>query len=254
MVYKCLRGSFMNKPLIIAHRGASFYAPENTLVAYKEAVDMGAGAIEIDVHKSSDDHLVVCHDEKVDRTTNGKGYIKDLNLGDIKRLDAGSWFNKKYSGAKVPLLEEVLQFVVEQNILLNIELKNGPIFYEDIEEALVKMIKEYNLEKKVLISSFNHYSLLKIKMLAPEIKTGILYIGGLVSPWEYAKKVYADAIHPLFYTINKKIVTESIENEILVNPFTVNGEKELMLMTEFGVSSIITDRPNIAKNILDSVK
>ncbi|HLR35897.1 MAG TPA: glycerophosphodiester phosphodiesterase [Tissierellales bacterium] len=243
----------MNKPLIIAHRGASFYAPENTLISYKKAVEMEADAIEIDVHRSKDGHLVVCHDEKVDRTTNGIGYIRDLNLEEIKKLDAGSWFDEKYTNMKIPLLEEVLQFVKEQSILLNIELKNGPIFYDNIEEDLIRIIKIYKLEEKVLISSFNHYSLLKMKMLAPDIKTGILYIGGMVSPWEYAKKLHADAIHPLFYTINEEIVTESIENGISVNPFTVNGEKELMLVYKFGVSGIITDRPDVAKNIINSV-
>src|SRR5699024_7380827 len=154
---------------------------------------------------------------------------------------------------KITLLEEVLQIVKEQSILLNIELKNGPIFYDNIEEDLIRIIKIYKLEEKVLISSFNHYSLLKMKMLAPDIKTGILYIGGMVSPWEYAKKLHADAIHPLFYTINEEIVTESIENGISVNPFTVNGEKELMLVYKFGVSGIITDRPDVAKNIINSV-
>src|SRR5699024_1422223 len=104
----------MNKPLIIAHRGASFYAPENTLISYKKAVEMEADAIEIDVHRSKDGHLVVCHDEKVDRTTNGIGYIRDLNLEEIKKLDAGSWFDEKYTNMKIPLLEEVLQFVKEQ--------------------------------------------------------------------------------------------------------------------------------------------
>ncbi len=243
----------MNRPLIIAHRGASFYAPENTLISYEKAVEMEADAIEIDVHRSKDGHLIVCHDEKVDRTTNGTGHIRDLNLEEIKKLDAGSWFDEKYTNVKIPLLEEVLQFVKEQNILLNIELKNGPTFYENIEEDLIRIIKIYNLEEKVLISSFNHYSLLKMKMLAPSIKTGILYIGGMVSPWEYAKKLHADTIHPLFYTINEEIVTESIENGISVNPFTVNGEKELMLVYKFGVSGIITDRPDVAKNIINSV-
>lgn len=243
----------MNKPLVIAHRGASFYAPENTIVAYEKAVKMEADAIEIDVHKSKDGELIVCHDEKVDRTTNGKGYIKDLTVKEIKKLDAGNWFDEKYSTAKIPLLEEVLQFVKKENILLNIELKNGPIFYENIEEDLVNIIKEYQLEEKVLISSFNHYSLLKIKMLAPEIKTGILYIGGLVAPWEYAKKVKANAIHPLFFTINKDIVRASINNGILVNPFTVNDKEELTLMAKIDVSGIITDRPDIAKEIINSI-
>lgn len=109
----------MKKTIIYGHRGASKYAPENTFASYSKAVEMGADGIEIDVHKSKDGYLVVCHDEKVDRTTNGKGFIKDLTLKEINSLDAGSWFSKEYQGQHIPILEEVLEFVKKKNILLN---------------------------------------------------------------------------------------------------------------------------------------
>ncbi|MBW4829126.1 MAG: glycerophosphodiester phosphodiesterase [Clostridiaceae bacterium] len=240
----------MGRPLILAHRGASHYAPENTFASYEMAVDMNADGIEIDVHKSKDGHLIVCHDEKVDRTTNGTGYIKDLTLEEIKSLDAGSWFDKKFSKEKIPVLEEVFELVKNKNIFLNIELKNGPIFYSNIEEDVVELIKDYRLENQVLISSFNHYSLLKIKKLEPRIKTGILYIAGMVSPWKYAKSVGADAIHPLFITINSEVVKECLFNKVMVNPFTVNNKKEIMLMNELNVTGIITDCPDIGMRVV----
>ena len=240
----------MKSIVIYGHRGAARYYPENTMISYKKAIEMGADGIEIDVHKSKDGHLIVCHDEKVDRTTNGSGYIKDLSLHELKNLDAGSWFNDKFKGEQIPVLEEVLQFVKEKNVLLNIEIKSGPIFYHDIEEYIVNAIKDYNLEDKTIISSFNHYSLLKIKDIDKGLKTGILYIAGLASPWEYAKSVKADAIHPLFMTIDRDVVLGCLENGIQVNPFTVNEEWGLQLMKSFGVTSVITDCPDLANNIL----
>lgn len=240
----------MSRPLIYAHRGASYHSPENTLASYEMAIDMGADGIEIDVHRSKDGYIVVCHDEKVDRTTNGIGYIKDLSLKEIKSLDAGSWFDKSFSKEKISTLDEVLELVKRENILLNIELKNGPIFYPNIEQEVVELIRSYGLEDKVLISSFNHYSLLEIKKIEPSIKMGILYIAGMVSPWKYAKSIGADAIHPLFLTINEDIVKECILNNIMINPFTVNNENEIILMKKLHVTSIITDCPDIGVKIV----
>ncbi len=239
----------MGNAITYGHRGASKYAPENTFSSYIKAVEMGADGIEIDVHKSKDGHLIVCHDEKVDRTTNGKGFIKDLSLKEIKALDAGSWFSKDFIGEKVPLLEEVLEFVKKEDILLNIEVKNGPIFYDKIEEDVINVVKAYDLVEQTIISSFNHYSLAYIKNIAKEFKTGILYIAGMLEPWEYAKSVGASAIHPLFLTINKEVVKQCQQNGIKVNPFTVNGEEELKLMKLFNVDGVITDCPDICKKI-----
>lgn len=160
----------MNRPIIYGHRGASQYAPENTLASYNRAIEMGADGIEIDVHKSKDGHLIVCHDERVDRTTNGQGYIKDLILKEIKSLDAGSWFSKEFSGEKIPLLEEVLEFVKDKDILLNIELKNGPIFYDGIEDELIRLVRVFNLVENTIISSFNHYSLSISKILINNLR------------------------------------------------------------------------------------
>ena len=241
----------MVKSLIYAHRGASHYAPENTMASYKKAIVMGADGIEIDVHKSKDGCLIVCHDEKVDRTTNGSGYIKNINMKELKSLDAGSWFNKEFVGETIPLLEEVLDLVKRENLLLNIELKSGPIFYDNIEEEVVNAVKAHGLEKNVIISSFNHYSLLAIKKIEPRIKTGILYIAGMVSPWKYAKSIGADAIHPLFLTINKDVTEECLKNDIMVNPFTVDRESDMILMRNMGVTSIITNCPDIGRKVVD---
>src|SRR3712207_5048900 len=110
---------------IMAHRGAAAYAPENTIAAFTKAIEMKADAIELDIHLSKDDHIVVIHDEKVDRTTNGKGLVMEFTLEELKRLDAGSWFNKEFKNEKIPTLREVLELVAYKNIDLNIEIKAG---------------------------------------------------------------------------------------------------------------------------------
>lgn len=243
----------MDKPLVIAHRGASAYAPENTTASFKKALEMGANGIELDVHISKDDHLIVMHDERVDRTTNGTGFIKDLTLSELKNLDAGSWFDNAYIGEQIPTLEEVLDLIKDKNLFLNIELKSGPILYEGIERRVIDLITKYNMKENVIISSFNHYSLLTVKEIDPSVKTGVLYMAGLVKPWEYAKKLNADAIHPLFYNIVPLVVIGCSNNKIQINPFTVNEEAHILGVAKAGVSGIITNYPDRARRIIDAL-
>ncbi len=245
----------MKKPLIIAHRGASAYAPENTMASFSKAIEMKSDGIELDVHMTKDKTLVVCHDEKVDRTTNGKGFIKDFTLEEIKKLDAGSWFSEEFKEEKIPKLEEVLELLKDKDdIILNIELKNAPILYEGIEEKVIGMISEYNMEDRVIISSFNHYSLLEIKKINSRIKTGALYMAGLVEPWIYAKRIKVDALHPLFYNLMvPELIEGCFENGIMLNPFTVDDEKYIAALVNLKINGIITNYPDRAVKIRDSM-
>lgn len=237
-------------PVIIAHRGASRQAPENTMAAFRRALELGAGGIELDVHLSADGHLVVTHDEQVDRTSNGKGLVRDKTFGELKALDFGSWFSPEFKGERIPGLEEVLQLVAGWDGLLNIEIKNGPIFYPGIEKAVANAIAQYKLTYRTIISSFNHYSLVEIRKLNPEIKTAPLYMAGLYEPWEYARTIGACAIHPLFYNIVPEVMKGCKLNSIMVNPFTVDQPEYIKAMAAAGVDGIITNVPDIALNIV----
>ncbi len=243
----------MSKPIVIAHRGASAYAPENTISSFKKSIEMKSEGVELDIHLSKDGHLIVCHDEKVDRTTNGSGFIKDMTLEELKRLDAGSWFSSEFSNEKIPVLDEVLKLFCNTNMLVNIELKSDIIIYKNIEEKVIKTIKKFNMKNKIIISSFNHYSLVKVKKIDSEIKTGALYVSGIVEPWIYAKRIGADAIHPLFYGITPEIVEGCMENNIPINTYTVNSEKHIYAVAKAGVSGIITNYPDRARKIIDSL-
>ncbi len=231
-------------PKIIGHRGVPHLAPENTMASFKKAIDIGVDGIETDVQLSKDGEIVLCHDEKLDRTINCKGLLKDFTLEELKGLSAGAWFSKEYENEKIPTLRELLEFVHDKDILVNIEIKSGIIMYPNIEKLTIDMIHEYRMEHKVIISSFNHYSLLECKKIDSTIKTGVLYMSGLVEPWDYAKKIGAEALHPFFYNIRPEIMEGIKKNNIMVNPFTVNGEREMKYMIVMGVDGIITDYPD----------
>lgn len=235
---------------IYAHRGASAYYPENTMLAFEKAVELGANGIETDVQMTSDGVLVLIHDEYVNRTTNGKGLVKDFTYEELKRLDAGSWFDEKYMSEKIPTAKELIIFAKENNIILNLELKNGVVIYPGIEEKLIDMIYKYNYEDQVILSSFNHYSIVHCKEISKQIKTGLLYMAGIYHPEVYCKYTGADALHPYFHSINKEIITDAKNGGILVNPFTVNEEGCMKDLIEAGVDGLITNYPDRLKKIL----
>lgn len=239
----------MTQTLILAHRGASGYAPENTIAAFKKAISLGADGIETDVQLSKDNEIVLIHDESVDRTTDGRGYIKDLTLKEIKKLDAGRWFNDKFIGQRVPILEELLSLAKDKDILLNIELKNNVISYKNIEEKVVNLINRYNLKDRVIISSFNHTSLLKIKHIDSDIRTGMLYMSRLSNPIAHAKAINADALHPSYKRLSRRLIDAATQNKLMINTFTVNRKEHIKKLKEVGVTSIITDYPDIHKSI-----
>ena len=237
-------------PIIIAHRGASKQAPENTMAAFTRALELNAGGLELDVHLSSDGHLVVTHDEEVGRTSNGKGLVKDKTFDELKSLDFGSWFSPKFRGEKIPELKEVLQLIAGWDGLLNIEIKNGPVFYPGIEKAVADEIRKYKLTHRTIISSFNHYSLVEIRKIDPEIKTAPLYAAGIYEPWDYARRLGACAIHPQFYGIAPEIVKGCRLNNIRINPYTVDRPEHIKAIAAAGVDGIITNVPDTALKIV----
>ncbi|MTI57044.1 glycerophosphodiester phosphodiesterase [Geosporobacter ferrireducens] len=243
----------MKKPLVIGHRGAAAYAPENTMASFQKALTLGAGGIEIDVQMTKDGRLVICHDETVDRTTDGSGAIQALTLKEIQMLDAGSWFSENFRGEKIPVLEELLDFLRGRDILLNIELKNGIVLYRGLEEKVLEALRIYHMEHYTILSSFNHYSLLRLKELNPRIKTGVLYVAGLVEPWEYARRIGADALHPIYYSVLPEIVTGAQVHQMPIYTYTVNEMKDLERIFSLGVAGIITDYPDLGKIAADKV-
>jgi glycerophosphoryl diester phosphodiesterase len=234
-----------------AHRGASGYYPENTMLAFEKAVELGCTGIETDVQMTSDGVLVLIHDEMVNRTTECVGFVKDYTYNELRKLNAGSWFSSKYSGVKIPSLEELLLFSADKNLILNLEVKSEIINYVGIEEKLIELIYKYNIQERVIISSFNHYSTVKCKEISKNVKTGLLYYENLYKPQEYAKSAFADALHPYFYTLNNEIIKEAKKEGMLINTYTVNDINYMKYFVEHQVDGIITNYPDKLKNIIE---
>lgn len=240
----------MSSIINFAHRGASAVCPENTMAAFRKSLELGATGIETDVQMTKDGGLVLIHDEELSRTTNGSGYVKDKTLGEILEVDAGSWFGAEFTGQHIPTLEDLLDLLQERDTILNIELKNGIVLYPGMEEKVIAAVREFNMSDRVIFSSFNHYSLAYCKSLAPDIRTGILYMEGLYRPWDYAATLGANALHANHYAVLPEFVTEAAKHGIAYHPFTVNDPARMKYLIDAGVSGIITDYPDRLAELL----
>ncbi|WP_029230701.1 glycerophosphodiester phosphodiesterase [Butyrivibrio sp. VCB2006] len=236
----------MNSPLVWAHRGASGYAPENTLPAFKMAADMGANGVELDVQLTKDGEIVVCHDEKIDRTSNGAGFIRDYTLEELRKFDFCNG-NIAFEGTKIPTMEEVFDLLEPTGLTINIELKTGEYFYPGLEEKIVDLTRKKGWLGRVIFSSFNHYSIMKIKELEPEAKTGFLYADGTLNMPGYAAENQVDALHPAFYNLQYPDYMDDCNMfDIDVNVWTVNTDAALLKCREYGVNAVITNYPKKA--------
>lgn len=229
--------------LIYAHRGNSSVYPENTMSAFRSAVDLGVHGIETDVHMTRDGILVITHDEEISRVSDGKGMVKDLSYEELLHHDFGLWKGDAFKGEKIPMLSELLDLLEGTQIILNIEIKMGFLLYPGIEEKLLKMLTERGFLPRVIFSSFNHYSLAKLKELNPEAKVAPLYQSGLYKPYDYALTFGADYIHPYYMAMDKTIVEESHRKNIKVNLWTVNDSSQVAYYKDLGVDGLITDYP-----------
>lgn len=223
----------MNKILKIGHRGAKGYEPENTLVAFEKAIEMGADGIELDMHLSLDGHLIVIHDETIDRTTNGKGTVNQMTLQELKSFT----INYKYT---IPTLEEVLD-LVNQRCFVNIELKN-----HDTAEKVVQLIEHYVSEKKwkkehFIVSSFDWNALQQVRFLNENIRIGVLTETDLDLAISFTRFLKAEALHPDYQLLTNEYTAKIQEKGIQVFPWTVNETDDIQRMKSFQVDGIITD-------------
>lgn len=235
------------KTKIQAHRGASAYCPENTLEAFSLAIAGGADAIELDVHLTKDNEIVVAHDSRLERVSDGNGFINDLTLNELKSLN----FNKLFPDSPVcrmPTLAEVFALIQPSALSINIELKTTERLYPQLPEKLVALARDYSMQERIIYSSFNHYSLQQVQQIDPTVKIGLLYELGMVDPWVYANYVHAYAIHPHYFVIAAlpETVRRCHENGVMVNVWTVDDPRAITQMLQCGVDGIISNKPDIA--------
>jgi len=240
--------------MVISHRGFSGVAPENTMAAFKKAIELGVDMIELDVHLSKDGQVVVIHDDTLNRTTNGKGKVANYTLSELKQLNAGSWFGSQFSGEKIPTLKEVLE-LSRGRVLVNIELKKGDLgqytMIDLVDRSFDEVIK-MGMEDRVVFSSFDPFPLGGIQERSPRIQVNFLYN----KPWTSLQEVIGG--HPFFIlTFRKSVLTQAHiskahQEGIKVNVYTLNTEEEIAQFLQWGVDGIITDYPDRLIRILQT--
>nr|NNM91202.1 glycerophosphodiester phosphodiesterase [Bacilli bacterium] len=238
---------------IIAHRGASAIAPENTMAAFEAAILLGADGIELDVHQTKDGVLVVMHDETVDRTTQGRGRIIDMTYDEIAILDAGYRHSSAYIGEKVPKLSDVLEHLQTTNLLLNIELKTDQIHYEGIEASALTLVKAIGMFEKTIFSSFYHPSLKVLQGMDATVQIAMLCPLHRPVHAKEAKAFGAQAIHPdARLMLNRSYSEEAKREGIHLRPYTVDEPHHIQALYALHVDAVITNKPDIARQAISS--
>ena len=234
----------MNKVKIFAHRGASAYAPENTLEAFRLAMEQGADGIELDVQMTKDGELVVIHDETIDRVSNGNGAVRDYTLEELKQFSVSNHF-EQYPDVKIPTLREVLELVKPGTMEINIELKTGIYWYPQIEQKVLELVKEEGMEERIIYSSFNHYSVQKIRELSPEAETAYLIGDVMLDVADYTRNTGIKGLHPaLFHVKMADFLKKYKESGIALRVWTVNDKDQIRWLIDEGVDAVITNYPD----------
>jgi glycerophosphoryl diester phosphodiesterase len=240
------------RPTIIGHRGASAHAPENTIAAFELAVQQHADAIELDAKLTVDRHVVVIHDQTVDRTTDGTGQVNKLSLKALRELDAGSSFDISFKGEKIPTLVEVFE-TVGHKTCLNIELTNYASNSDDLPERVAALIQKHNLQRNILISSFNPFTLLRAHKLLPEVPFGLLTPSKrgffLANLW-VNKLIPYNTLNPCFDDTNPRLVKRLHQRGKYIFVYTVNEPEAMRSLVAWGVDGFFTDDPVLAKRVI----
>lgn len=241
----------LGRPAVIAHRGASQIAPENTLAAFRAAVELGADAIELDAKLTADGVIVVHHDSTLERTTSGQGPISSWTLSELGRLDAGGKFSDEFTGERIPTLREVLA-AVGNDVLVNVELTNYAHAMDALPERAVSLVREMGMEKRVLFSSFNPIALRRIGRSATDIPVGLLLMRMEPAWMRGLLKSFTphNAVHLQTDLATPEAVAREHARGRVVNVWTVNERQQMKELLEMGVDGLITDVPDLAREVL----
>ena len=244
---------------IIAHRGASAYFPENTIPSFEGAIAMCADMVELDVQLTSDKEVVVFHDEKISRCTDGRGRIADHTLAQLKKLDAGNWYDKKFQNTRISTLSEVLS-VCKNKVAVNIEIKTEAVnkmFFGGIEEKCLKIVEQSGMNGHVVFSSFNPRAIMHLKQIDNTVAAAVLFEKkhyGSKLPSDIIESLGADAFNCSGTEFKKKWLADVKLNNIPVNIYTVNDAKNMRRFMKMGVSGIFTNNPDILKRVAADIK
>ena len=228
--------------LVIAHRGASGNAPENTLAAFRKAVALGATFIETDLQLSRDARFVAIHDKTVDRTTNGQGAVHEMTLADLRKLDAGSWFGSEFAGERIPTLEEIFEFSKKHDVVFYLEIKPGGSWGG--EHALIGALRESGEIPRAVVISFDAAIVMNLRKIEPTLMTGLLYDGQIEKPLDKAVEIGARQLAVRGDLVTPALLAEARKKDLQVVCWTVNHPAHMRLLAAAGVDGIMSDYPD----------
>lgn len=228
---------------IFAHRGASQFAPENTMPAFQLAYELGAEGIETDVHLTKDLVPVLIHDEHLKRTTNGYGYVKDYTFNELQNFDAGSWFSDKFTGTSIISLEDFLDWSQSKPLCLNIELKNNKLNYQHLEKIVYEMIADYKLQDRTILSTFNKSSVKRMRQF-PDIEIALLTSRRHRNLVSVAKDLGAKALHVKYHLLKPRLIKQAKQENIAIRVYTVNKRSKMMKCFLHKCNGVFTDIPD----------
>ena len=248
-----LSNLYPRTPLILGHRGASAEAPENTLAAFRLALEQGADGIELDVTLTADGAVVVIHDDRLDRTTTGQGLVGRLTLAEIRACEAGypARFGGRFPGLRVPTLAEVFE-ACGDHAIINIELKHDHSPGRQLARRVVELIHAHGWQRRVLLSSFQFSSLGRVKALDPSLPVALLYMAPVFGPRLaecLARRLPHEAHHPAARGLSANDIAWYHQHNLRVNAWTVDDEAELRRLALAGVDGLITNRPEVAVRV-----
>jgi len=241
---------------VLGHRGFSGVYPENTMLSFRNAIELGADGVELDVHLSKDGEAMIIHDEKLVRTTGRDGSVSDYTRSELERINAGKTKNDEFGFTPIPSLEEFLSYMsARKDKFTNIELKTFPVYYPGIEEKVLKLVSDFSLEDNVIYSSFNPLSIFRVRALDSKAKIGLLYEDG---PIHNASSIFrltnVDYFHPAFRDLDDGIVKGFLDGSVQLNVWTVNEEKDIRKCLEWGVMGCITNYPDRALRLRERIQ
>ena len=228
--------------LVIAHRGASGNAPENTLAAFRKAVALGATFIETDLQLSRDARFVAIHDATVNRTTNGRGAVHEMTLADLRKLDAGSWFGSEFAGERIPTLEEIFEFSKKHDVVFYLEIKPGGSWGG--EHALIGALRESGEIPRAVVISFDAAIVMNLRKIEPTLMTGLLYDGQIEKPLDKAVEIGARQLVVRGDLVTPALIAQAKKRDLQVVCWTINHSAHMRMLVAAGVDGIMSDYPD----------
>ncbi len=239
------------RPVVVGHRGAMGYDPENTMRSFRHAIELGADWIEFDVHLAADGTPVVIHDETLDRTTNGKGWVGKHTLEQLRGLDAGSHRGAQFAGERIPTLDEVLTWAHDAPTFVDIEIKSGPVRYSGIERAVVEALDRAAMIDRAIVISFDHHAVRRVRELSEKLATGVLYAGRPIDGIGMAQAAGADALLPHWAYVLAEDVQVAHASGIAVAPWVTSDPAIARQLFEMGVDALGTNHPDVIRTVAD---